>query len=64
MGRPKVMLVDEPTSALDHDRSRAIIDLIVATTRQFDTATVVVTHDTEFVPLADTALTIRGGRLD
>ncbi len=63
MGRPKVMLVDEPTSALDHDRSRPIIDLIVATTRQFDTATVVVTHDTEFVPLADTALTIRDGRL-
>lgn len=63
MSRPQLMLVDEPTAALDHHRSREIIDLIVAATRHFGTATVVVTHDTEFVPLTDRSVTMRDGCL-
>ena len=63
MNRPQVMLVDEPTAALDHNRSQQIMELLVEVTRRFDTATVVVTHDTEFVPLADRAVTMRDGRL-
>jgi putative ABC transport system ATP-binding protein len=63
MGRPQLMLVDEPTAALDHDRSREVVDLLVHATRRFGTATVVVTHDTEFVPLADRSVTMRDGRL-
>ncbi|MBA8922315.1 putative ABC transport system ATP-binding protein [Nesterenkonia jeotgali] len=63
MGRPSVMLVDEPTSALDHDRARSILELIVSTTRQFNTATVIVTHDDEMATLTDRTVTIRDGRL-
>lgn len=63
MSRPQVMLVDEPTAALDHDRSQEVMELIVEVTRRFGTATVVVTHDTEFVPLADRSVTMRDGRL-
>lgn len=63
MGSPQVLLVDEPTAALDHPRSREIVDLIVDATRRFGTATVVVTHDTELVPLTDRCVTMRDGRL-
>lgn len=63
MSRPQVMLVDEPTAALDHDRSQEVMELLVDMTRRFATATVVVTHDTEFVPLADRSVTMRDGRL-
>lgn len=63
MGRPSVILVDEPTSALDRDRARSILELIVSTTRQFNTATVIVTHDDEMATLTDRTVTIRDGRL-
>ncbi|MCC3291039.1 MULTISPECIES: ABC transporter ATP-binding protein [unclassified Arthrobacter] len=63
MGSPSLLLVDEPTAALDHDRSEAIVRLLVAVTREFDLGTVMVTHDTEFVPLTDDVAAMRDGRL-
>lgn len=63
MGNPKVLLVDEPTAALDHERSYSIIRLLRRVTDDFKVATVMVTHDTEFVPLTDSAATMRDGRL-
>lgn len=63
MGSPKVLLVDEPTAALDHERSSSIVRLIRRVTDDFAVATVMVTHDTEFVPFADSVATMRDGRL-
>jgi len=63
MGSPKVLLVDEPTAALDHERSAAIVGLLRQVTTEFSVATVMVTHDTEFVPLTDVVATMRDGRL-
>jgi len=63
MGSPKVLLVDEPTAALDHERSASIIALLRQVTTEFRVATVMVTHDTEFVPLTDAVATMRDGRL-
>lgn len=63
MGDPSVLLVDEPTAALDHDRSEAIMDLLCQVTKEFGVATVIVTHDTEFLPKTDTVATMRDGRL-
>jgi putative ABC transport system ATP-binding protein len=63
MGSPKVLLVDEPTAALDHERSAAIVGLLRQVTTEFGVATVMVTHDTEFVPLTDAVATMRDGRL-
>ena len=63
MGNPKVLLVDEPTAALDHERSTSIIRLLREVTSEFNVATVMVTHDTEFVPLTDVVATIRDGVL-
>ncbi|MDZ4092664.1 MAG: ABC transporter ATP-binding protein [Arthrobacter sp.] len=63
MGDPAVLLVDEPTAALDHDRSEAIVRLLRQVTDEFGVATVMVTHDTGFVPLTDTVASMRDGLL-
>lgn len=63
MGEPAILLVDEPTAALDHERSESIVRLLRRVTDQFATATVMVTHDTEFVPLTDSVATMRDGRI-
>ena len=63
MGRPAVMLVDEPTAALDHDRSAEVMELLARLTHERDLATVVVTHDLEFVPVADRSVHMRDGRV-
>ena len=63
MGQPKVLLVDEPTAALDHERSESIVRLLAEVTREFSVATVMVTHDTEFISLTDPVATMRDGVL-
>ena len=63
MGDPAVLLVDEPTAALDRERSEAIVKLLRQVTDEFGAATVMVTHDTGFVPMTDTVASMRDGRL-
>lgn len=63
MGSPAVLLVDEPTAALDHERSESIVRLLRRVTDEFSTATLMVTHDTEFLPLTDSVATMRDGRI-
>ena len=63
MRRPAVLLADEPTSALDHERSAAIVELIVELTRTTGVATLMVTHDTEFAADADSVVHMRDGLL-
>lgn len=63
MGSPSVLLVDEPTAALDHERSESVVRLLRGITDELGVATLMVTHDTEFVPLTDTAVSMRDGVL-
>lgn len=63
MGGPAVLLVDEPTAALDQARSESIVRLLCEVTRSQQLATVMVTHDTEFVPLTDAVVTMTDGVL-
>ncbi|MET3351196.1 UNVERIFIED_ORG: ABC-type lipoprotein export system ATPase subunit [Arthrobacter sp. UYEF1] len=63
MRDPRILLVDEPTAALDHERSDSIVRLLRRVTDDFRVATVMVTHDTEFVPLSDAVATMRDGHL-
>lgn len=64
MGEPSVLLVDEPTAALDHERSEAVMGLLAELTHQRGLATVVVTHEREWVPLADRCVVMTDGTLD
>lgn len=63
MGSPAVLLVDEPTSALDHERSESVVRLLRRLTDELQLATLMVTHDTDFLPLTDTVVTMRDGVL-
>ncbi|MGE7388581.1 ABC transporter ATP-binding protein [Streptomyces sp. NPDC004126] len=63
MNEPAVLLVDEPTSALDHERGAAVLDLLVALTRERATATVLVTHDRAHLDRMDRTATMADGRL-
>ncbi|MEH0110446.1 ABC transporter ATP-binding protein [Tersicoccus sp. MR15.9] len=63
MNDPAVLVVDEPTSALDRERSAQIIDLILELTARYDTATLLVTHETRILPRMDSAWQMVDGRL-
>ncbi|MEL5959432.1 ABC transporter ATP-binding protein [Streptomyces sp. CLV115] len=63
MNDPAVLLVDEPTSALDHERGAAVLDLLLALTRERSTATVLVTHDLAHLDRADRTVRMDDGRL-
>lgn len=63
MGSPSVLLADEPTSALDAARSREVVQLLAQITREFDVATLMVTHETELLDAADRVVTMSDGHL-
>lgn len=63
VGGPSVLLVDEPTAALDHDRGARIVGLLAEITRNHGVATVMVTHDTEYLAAVDGVASMRDGRL-
>ncbi|MCA4132499.1 ABC transporter ATP-binding protein [Arthrobacter sp. M4] len=63
MGSPDVLLVDEPTSALDASAGHTIVELLATMTREYGTATIIVTHDVEHVPLCDREIAMRDGKL-
>ncbi|MEU2672632.1 ABC transporter ATP-binding protein [Streptomyces sp. NPDC007164] len=63
MNDPAVLLVDEPTSALDHERGAAVLDLLLALTRERSTATVLVTHDLAHLDRVDRTVRMDDGRL-
>jgi len=62
MGEPALLLVDEPTSALDHDRGHAVMQMLREVTVEQRTATIVVTHDLQYLPLADRTAAMTDGR--
>ena len=43
--RPKIILYDEPTSGLDPITSKEIIHLILEIQKEYDTASLIITHD-------------------
>lgn len=63
MAQPKVLLVDEPTAALDSERSESIVRLLGTVCKEFNVATLMVTHDTEFVPFSDAVASMLDGEL-
>ena len=60
---PAVILADEPTGNLDSKRSRAIMDLLQLSNRQFHQTLILITHDETIALQADRILTIGDGRI-
>lgn len=61
-GKPSSLIIDEPTSALDQERGREIIELIMKITKEFNTSTMLVTHDQSHLPLMDQVMTMVDGK--
>jgi putative ABC transport system ATP-binding protein len=63
MNRPTVLVIDEPTSALDQERGSSILDLILRLTAEYDTATMLVTHDLRLLPRMESVYMMVDGEL-
>lgn len=63
MADPAVLLCDEPTSALDSQLTSEVVDLLRCATAEWDTATVVVTHDLSVAAAADAHWEVRDGHV-
>ena len=50
--RPEIILYDEPTTGLDAVTSGEISELIVKIREEYDTASIIITHDTKCVKIA------------
>ena len=61
--RAPIILADEPTGNLDRSTAKAIVKLLVSTTRDRGTAVVVVSHDPSIVNSVDKAYRLENGRL-
>jgi cell division transport system ATP-binding protein len=49
LNEPKVILADEPTGNLDVETSSEIMELLVALTREENTAVLMATHDVQMI---------------
>ncbi|AJD48414.1 lipoprotein releasing system ATP-binding protein lolD [Isoalcanivorax pacificus W11-5] len=61
--RPAIVLADEPTGNLDERTAVQVQDLMLALNRQFQTALLIVTHDTGFATRCAHQLELHDGRL-
>ena len=60
---PAVILADEPTGNLDSHKSRAIMELLKLSNRQFNQTLLLITHDEKIALQADRVLTLEDGRI-
>ncbi len=58
---PKLLLCDEPTGALDYKTGKAILSLLVDTTRELGFTMAMVTHNSAFAQIADRVISVRSG---
>jgi putative ABC transport system ATP-binding protein len=61
--KPEILFCDEPTGALDTANEQIVKDILVKLNKQGMTI-VMVTHNEEFIPLADKVITMKDGFID
>src|SRR5665647_3035848 len=61
--KPKIVFADEPTGNLDSVTSLEIMNLLQEMVKENNSACLMVTHNTELVPLANRVLYLRDGHL-
>ncbi len=61
--RPKILMADEPTGSLDHATGALVMNLIFEMNKEFQTALVLVTHDSALAARCSRGLTIEAGQL-
>ena len=63
VSNPEIVFADEPTAALDKDAGLLVVRMLKALGDARGTSTVMVTHDSRIIELADRIVTIEDGRL-
>ena len=63
VGNPDVVFADEPTAALDKDTGHQVVALLKRLGRARGTTTVMVTHDTRILDMADRIVTLEDGAI-
>jgi len=63
VGNPDIIFADEPTAALDWESAQQLLDIIRLLATERRTTTLMVTHDSRIMALADRILTMEDGRL-
>jgi putative ABC transport system ATP-binding protein len=61
--RPEVLFADEPTGSLDSLNGEVVMELLVATSREYGTTVVLVTHDARVAAYAQREVVVRDGRV-
>src|SRR5699024_2266247 len=62
-GRPSVTFADEPTGALDQTTGRAVLQILVDSTRDSGASLAAVTHDGSVAAASRRTVTIQDGRI-
>ena len=60
---PSLILADEPTASLDSDRAFEVMELLRNETKNKNTTTIVVTHDTRLIDYCDRVFKMKDGVL-
>ncbi|RSM74392.1 ABC transporter ATP-binding protein [Kibdelosporangium aridum] len=60
--KPKVLFADEPTGALDSLSGERVMNLLIGTAKEIDTAIVLVTHEARVAAYSDREVTVRDGK--
>ena len=60
---PSILLADEPTASLDSDRAYEVMELLQTETKNKNTTTIVVTHDTRLIDYCDKVFKMTDGVL-
>lgn len=63
VSNPEIVFADEPTASLDKDAGLYVVRMLKALGKTRGTSTVMVTHDTRIIELADRVITVEDGRL-
>ncbi|WP_198368646.1 ATP-binding cassette domain-containing protein [Roseomonas rosulenta] len=63
VGNPEVVFADEPTAALDKESGFEVVALLRRLAKQRGTTTLMVTHDTRILDLADRIIVMEDGRV-
>ena len=63
VGNPDIIFADEPTAALDKESGQNAVALLKQLALERQTTTLMVTHDTRILNLADRVITMEDGRI-
>ena len=63
IGNPDVIFADEPTAALDRESAFSVVQLLKQLGRERGTTTLMVSHDSKVMDLADRLVSLEDGRI-